>query len=45
MAATRQFCTFYLDQRLFGVESQQIQEVIRLVDLTEVPLAPEAVGG
>ena len=45
MAAMRQFCTFYLDQRLFGVESQQIQEVIRLVDLTEVPLAPEAVGG
>lgn len=45
MAETRQFCTFYLDGLLFGVESQRIQEVIRTMDLTEVPLAPSVVGG
>src|SRR5262245_47637318 len=45
MGATRQFCTFYLEGRMFGVESQQIQEVMRLVEITEVPLAPRAIGG
>ena len=45
MAKMRQFCTFYLERLLFGVESQQIQEVIRLVELTEVPLAPAVIGG
>jgi purine-binding chemotaxis protein CheW len=45
MGANHQFCTFYLDDRLFGVESQQIQEVIRSLDLTEVPLAPVVVSG
>jgi purine-binding chemotaxis protein CheW len=45
MGANHQFCTFYLDDRLFGVESQQIQEVIRSLDLTEVPLAPAVVSG
>jgi purine-binding chemotaxis protein CheW len=45
MRANHQFCTFYLDDRLFGVESQQIQEVIRSLDLTEVPLAPVVVSG
>jgi len=42
---TRQFCTFYLDGLLFGVESQRIQEVIRSLELTEVPLAPEVISG
>jgi purine-binding chemotaxis protein CheW len=45
MGANHQYCTFYLDDRLFGVESQQIQEVIRSLDLTEVPLAPVVVSG
>jgi purine-binding chemotaxis protein CheW len=45
MQASRQFCTFYLDQRLFGVESQQVQEVIRSLNLTEVPLASPGVSG
>lgn len=42
---TRQFCTFYLDGLLFGVESQRIQEVIRTLELTEVPLASEVING
>src|SRR6266576_4489922 len=45
MSSNRQFCTFYLDKLLFGVESQEIQEVIRYLDLTEVPLAPPAIHG
>ncbi|MGO9403872.1 MAG: chemotaxis protein CheW [Terriglobales bacterium] len=42
---TSQFCTFYLDQLLFGVELQGVQEVIRSLDLTRVPLAPAVVSG
>ena len=45
MATSRQFCTFYLDQLLFGVELEQVQEVIRYLELTDVPLAPQVIGG
>jgi purine-binding chemotaxis protein CheW len=45
MAKTSQFCTFYLDQLLFGVELQGVQEVIRSLDMTQVPLAPSVVSG
>jgi purine-binding chemotaxis protein CheW len=45
MSQARQFCTFYLDKLLFGVESQRIQEVMREVELTAVPLAPVEVRG
>jgi purine-binding chemotaxis protein CheW len=45
MPIARQYCTFFLDQLLFGIESQRIQEVIRYLELTEVPLAPATVSG
>lgn len=45
MPISRQYCSFYLDGLLFGIESQRIQEVIRSLDLTEVPLAPPSVNG
>jgi len=45
MAHTSQFCTFYLDKLLFGVELKGVQEVIRSLDMTKVPLAPEVVSG
>jgi purine-binding chemotaxis protein CheW len=45
MAERSQFCTFYLDKLLFGVELRVVQEVIRSLDMTRVPLAPEVVGG
>jgi purine-binding chemotaxis protein CheW len=45
MSHSRQFCTFYLDRLLFGVESQKIQEVVGYRDLRPVPLAPAAVSG
>ena len=45
MAERSQFCTFYLDKLLFGVELKGVQEVIRALEMTQVPLAPEMVGG
>lgn len=45
MAHTSQFCTFYLDKLLFGVELKTVQEVIRSLEVTQVPLAPQVVSG
>jgi len=45
MAQTHQFCTFYLDKLMFGVELQKVQEVLRNLELTGIPLAPEVVSG
>lgn len=45
MAQTSQFCTFYLDKLLFGVELKGVQEVIRSLEMTKVPLAPSVVSG
>jgi purine-binding chemotaxis protein CheW len=45
MAQTLQFCTFYLEKLLFGVELKGVQEVIRSLDMTKVPLAPGVVSG
>ena len=45
MAQSSQFCTFYLDKLLFGVELKGVQEVIRSLHMTKVPLAPEVVSG
>jgi len=45
MGQTTQFCTFYLDHLLFGVDLLKVQEVIRSMELTEIPLAPRVVSG
>ena len=45
MARTQQFCTFYLDKLLFGVDLEKVQEVIRYLEITEIPLAPRVVSG
>ena len=45
MADVKQFCTFYLDKLLFGVEVGKVQEVIRYQEMTPVPLAPPVVSG
>ena len=45
MAVRKQICTFWLGNRLFGIDVLKIQEVIRFQDVTEVPLAPAAVRG
>jgi len=45
MSEPRQYCTFHLDQFLFGVELEKVQEVIRYQEMTRVPLAPPEVTG
>lgn len=44
-AGTAQYCTFYLDTHYVGVEVEKVQEVIRYLDRTRVPLAPAVVRG
>lgn len=39
------YCTFRVDDLLFGVEVLQVQEVIRTQPTTRVPLAPSVVHG
>jgi purine-binding chemotaxis protein CheW len=45
MEHSSQFCTFYLDKLLFGIELRRVQEVLRYVGMTPVPLAPAVVSG
>jgi len=45
MAQTSQYCTFYLENLYFGVALQGVQEVIRTLGMTQVPLAPGVVSG
>jgi purine-binding chemotaxis protein CheW len=45
MSGTCQYCTFALDNLFFGVEVQQVQEVIRYQEMTRVPLASDIVRG
>jgi purine-binding chemotaxis protein CheW len=45
MADYRQFCTFFLGDRFFGVEVEKVQEVIRYQVVTPVPLAAPVIRG
>jgi purine-binding chemotaxis protein CheW len=45
MSKTLQLCTFSLDGLFFGVEVQNVQEVIRYQEMTRIPLAPRVVSG
>jgi purine-binding chemotaxis protein CheW len=45
MSTQHQFCTFYLDRLFFGVEVHKVQEVLRYQETTQVPLAPQVIGG
>lgn len=45
MSCARQFCTFYLEKLLFGVDLEGVQEVVRALDVTPIPLAPPVVRG
>jgi purine-binding chemotaxis protein CheW len=42
---SRQFCTFHVGNLFLGIEVQQVQEVIRSLDMTRVPLASAAISG
>ncbi len=45
MSSPNQFCTFTLAGLLFGIEVDRVQEVIRSLELTTVPLANDVVEG
>lgn len=45
MPKKRKLCTFFLDETLFGIEVEKVQEVVRHLEMTRVPLAPPVVGG
>jgi purine-binding chemotaxis protein CheW len=45
MNESKQYCTFLLDGRYFGVDVTQVQEVLRYQEMTRVPLASPVVSG
>lgn len=38
-------CTFYVDQLFFGIQVDQVQEVLRAQQMTDVPLSPPVIRG
>ena len=45
MPKSKEFCTFVLEDHLFGVDVQKVQEIIRYQEMTRVPLANGVVRG
>ncbi len=45
MAESCQFSTFYVAGRLYGIDVTRVQEVVRPMHITPIPLAPEYVVG
>ena len=45
MAATQQFCSFFVDGLCFGIEVERVQEIRNITAMTRVPLAARVVGG
>src|SRR5262245_2002739 len=45
MVDERQYCTFFLNGDYFGIDVLEVQEVIRYLEMTQVPLAPPVVRG
>lgn len=45
MSGRRQFCTFFLDGEMFGIDVLNIQEVMRFQEITAIPLAPPVIRG
>jgi len=43
--ASKQFCTFRLDGTFFGIDILQVQEIIRRLSFTRIPLAPPLIEG
>lgn len=43
--ALQKYCTFYLHNFYFGIEVEQVQEIIRFQEITPVALAPAVVKG
>lgn len=45
VAAADQYCTFHVDGLFFGIAVQDVQEVLRYQQMTQVPRAPRCVRG
>ncbi len=45
MATAQTLCTFYVAGQLFGVEVEHVQEVMRDLTITRIPLSPPSVAG
>ncbi len=45
MANAKQYCTFFVADRFFGVDVTRVQEVIRYQEMTRVPLASRVIRG
>ncbi len=43
--SSSQFSTFWVDERLYGVNIQMVQEITKSMNVTEVPLAPDYIKG
>lgn len=41
----RQFSTFFIADRLYGIEVTKVQEIVKPMEMTEVPLAPPHISG
>lgn len=41
----QQFSTFYIADRLYGIEVTKVQEIVKPMEMTEVPLAPQHISG
>jgi purine-binding chemotaxis protein CheW len=41
----RQYSTFHVDGLFFGIEVRKVQEVLRYLEMTPVPLAPDVIEG
>jgi purine-binding chemotaxis protein CheW len=45
LTGQHQFCTFKINGLLYGVDLEQVQEIIRYQDMTTVPLSSKSVSG
>lgn len=43
--STKQFSTFYVANRLYGIDVMSVQEITKKMNATKVPLAPDFVHG
>lgn len=45
MSLQEQACTFYLEDRMYALDVQQVQEVTKSLPITPIPLSPSYVKG
>ncbi len=45
MSGPQQYSTFYVAGLLFGIDVLKVQEVLRYLEMTPVPLAPDVIEG